>query len=122
MNAILQTGYGDPERVLSWGAIEAPIPGDDEVLVEVRATSVNTPDWIAVTGVPYALRPAMGLGGPRSLVRGSDVAGIVLAVGRAVQGFAPGDAVYGSVWTGGFGPNGPGTFAERTVAPARHLA
>lgn len=121
MKAMLQRGYGDPDRVLSLGELPTPEPGEGEVLVRVRATSVNTPDWIGAQGVPYVLRLAViGLAGPASPVRGSDVAGVVAAVGAGVGDFAPGDEVYGSVWTGGYA--GPGSFAEYGVAPAGQLA
>jgi NADPH:quinone reductase-like Zn-dependent oxidoreductase len=52
MKAIVQDGYGAPERVLRLAETDPPPIRDDDVLVRVRATSVNTPDWIAVTGVP----------------------------------------------------------------------
>ncbi len=119
MRAIVQRGYGAPERVLEPGEIDPPEVGDDDVLIRVRATSVNTPDWITVAGVPYVLRLRFGLRGPRSSVRGSDVAGIVEAVGPNVTDLAPGDEVFGSAW----GPSlaTTGTFAELTVAPASKL-
>lgn len=122
MKTILQTGYGDPERVLVQGDVDIPTPGDGEVLVRVHATSVNTPDCIATLGVPYALRLAVGLRAPASPVRGSDVAGVVAAVGSHVTDFAPGDAVFGSVWTGSFKRGAAGTFCEYTVVPAAQLA
>jgi NADPH:quinone reductase-like Zn-dependent oxidoreductase len=122
MRTILQSGYGEPERVLVQGESDIPTPGDGEVLVRVHATSVNTPDCIATLGVPYALRLVSGLRAPRSPVRGSDVAGVVEAVGAHVTGFAPGDAVFGSVWTGGYKRGAPGTFCEYTVVPATQLA
>ena len=52
MTAIVQHGYGQPEQVLTPDDIARPTPRDDEVLVRMRATSVNTPDWLAVTGIP----------------------------------------------------------------------
>ena len=122
MKTILQSGYGEPERVLVQGESDIPTPGDEEVLVRVHATSVNTPDCIATLGVPYVLRLAAGLRAPVSPVRGSDVAGVVEAVGAHVTGFAPGDAVFGSVWTGSFKRGAPGTFCEYTVVPAAQLA
>ena len=61
MKAIVQDGYGAPERVLGLDDIDRPSVGDDDVLVRVRATSVNTPDWITVAGVPYILRLQSGL-------------------------------------------------------------
>ncbi|MFN7142939.1 MAG: NAD(P)-dependent alcohol dehydrogenase [Myxococcota bacterium] len=123
MKAILQTTYGDPEQVLIPGELDVPTPGEDGVLVRVHATSVNTPDCIATLGVPYVLRPlVVGLTRPISAVRGSDVAGVVEAVGPRVVDFARGDEVFGSVWTaGGFARGAHGAFCEYTVAPASQL-
>jgi len=56
MKAIVQEGYGAPERVLKLEEVDRPSVDDDDVLIRVRATSVNTPDWITVTGVPYIIR------------------------------------------------------------------
>lgn len=116
MKAIVQERYGAPERVLRLEAVDRPSPGDDDVLIRVRATSVNTPDWITVTGVPYILRLKSGLRGPRTPVRGTDVAGVVEAVGKNVTDLQPGDEVFGSLWDAT-----SGTFAEFTVAPASQL-
>ena len=65
MKAIVQERYGAPER-LRLEEIARPPVGDDDVLIRVRATSVNTPDWITVTGVPYILRLRSGLRRPLS--------------------------------------------------------
>jgi NADPH:quinone reductase-like Zn-dependent oxidoreductase len=119
MKAVVQQGYGAPEQVLGVAEIDAPRVGDDDVLVRVRATSVNTPDWITVTGVPYILRLKSGLRGPRTPVRGTDVAGVVEAVGANVTALRPGDEVLGSSWADGF--ETAGTFAELTVAQASQL-
>jgi NADPH:quinone reductase-like Zn-dependent oxidoreductase len=119
MKAIVQRGYGAPERVLRLGEIEPPSVGGADVLVRVRATSVNTPDWIAVTGVPYILRARDGLRGPKTPVRGTDVAGTVEAVGANVTDLAPGDEVFGSAWANGQATTG--TFAELAAVPASHL-
>ena len=81
MQAIIQDGYGKPERVLRPGEIEVPPIGGDDVLIRMRATSVNAPDWATVTGVPYIGRLSSGLRRPKRPVRGSDVAGVVQAVG-----------------------------------------
>jgi NADPH:quinone reductase-like Zn-dependent oxidoreductase len=77
MKAIVQVRYGAPERVLKLDDLDRPSAGDDDVLIRVRATSVNTPDWITVTGVPYILRLKSGLRRPRAPVRGTDIAGVV---------------------------------------------
>jgi NADPH:quinone reductase-like Zn-dependent oxidoreductase len=119
MKAIVQERYGAPERVLRLEEIDRPPVGDDDVLIRVRATSVNTPDWITVTGVPYILRLRSGLRRPRTPVRGTDVAGIVEAVGRNVTDLRPGDQVFGSSWAGTLATSG--TFAEFTVVPASQL-
>src|ERR687898_1401401 len=98
MKAIVQDGYGMPERVLKLEEVDRPSMGDDDVLIRVRATSVNTPDWVTVTGVPYIFRLKSGLRQPSNRVRGSDVAGIVEAVGKNVTDLRPGDEVFGSSW------------------------
>ena len=119
MNAIVQAGYGPPQRVLSMRAVDRPPVGDEDVMVRVRATSVNTPDWIAVSGTPYILRLQSGLRRPKTRVRGTDVAGVVEVVGGDVTDFRPGDEVFGSTWAGSRAT--PGTFAELTVVPASQL-
>ena len=119
MKAIVQDKYGAPQRVLKLGEVDRPPMGDDDVLIQVRATSVNTPDWITVAGVPYILRLKSGLRRPSTLVRGTDVAGVVKAVGKQVMDLQPGDEVFGSLWADTLATLG--TFAEFTVAPASHL-
>ena len=119
MKAVVQEGYGAPERVLKLGEVDRPSVGEDDVLVLVRATSVNTPDWITVTGVPYFIRLKFGLRKPHTPVRGTDVARVVEAVGDNVTDLQPGDEVFGSAWTDTLAT--PGTFAEFTVAPTPQL-
>jgi NADPH:quinone reductase-like Zn-dependent oxidoreductase len=119
MKAVVQDGYGPPERVLKPEEIGRPSAGDDEVLVRIRATSVNTPDWITVTGVPYILRLKSGLLRPKTPVRGTDLAGVVEAVGKNVIDLQPGDEVFGSTWDATLAATG--TFAEYSVAPASQL-
>jgi NADPH:quinone reductase-like Zn-dependent oxidoreductase len=116
MQAIIQNGYGKPERVLRPGEIEVPAVGVDDVLIRVRATSVNTPDWATVAGVPSILRLGSGLRRPRRPVRGSDIAGVVEAVGRQVTDLTPGDEVFGTTKARA------GAFAQYAVAPATQLA
>jgi NADPH:quinone reductase-like Zn-dependent oxidoreductase len=115
MRAVIQHGYGKPERVLRLGETEVPSIGAGDVLVRVRATSVNTPDWATVTGVPYILRVGSGLRRPRRPVRGSDIAGVVEAVGRQVTDLAPGDEVFG------FTRTRTGAFAQYAVASATQI-
>jgi NADPH:quinone reductase-like Zn-dependent oxidoreductase len=105
--------------VLRLADVDQPAVGDDNALIRLHATSVNTPDWITVTGVPYILRLRSGLRRPRTPIRGTDVAGLVEAVGMNVTDLRPGDEVFGSSWAGALAT--PGTFAEFTVAPASQL-
>jgi NADPH:quinone reductase-like Zn-dependent oxidoreductase len=120
MKAVVQHKYGAPRNVLHLASIERPVPGDDDVLVRVRGTSVNTPDLVAVTGSPRVLRLKTGLRRPGTTIRGTDVAGVVETVGRNVTNVAPGDEVFGSVWD-----NQPvqsnGTFAEYAAVPAAQV-
>jgi NADPH:quinone reductase-like Zn-dependent oxidoreductase len=117
MRAIIQDAYGSPSHVLRLREIPQPSIRSDSVLVRVRATSVNTPDWATVAGAPYILRPGIGLRRPRRPIRGSDVAGVVEAVGESVTDWVPGDEVLGST-----GTNRGGAFAEYAVVPAARLA
>jgi len=94
MKAAVRDRFGSPD-VVELREIEKPTPADDEVLVRVRAASVNPADWYGVTGRPYVGRPAMGLLKPRSNRLGVDFAGTVDAVGKDVTQFRPGDEVFG---------------------------
>ncbi len=122
MNAIVQTAYGDPTRVLVPAERSLPQPGPGQVRVRVVSTIVNTPDWLCTLGQPYPLRPMFGLFGPRAPVRGTDFAGEVEALGPGVRELAVGEAVFGS--TGGFpfARGAPGTFRTHTLAPVERLA
>ena len=111
MRAIVQDSYGSP-AVLRARDIEKPEIGDDEVLVRVHAASIHVGDWILMTGEPYVMRFATGLCKPKNPVPGSDVAGTVEAVGKDVQGFIPGDEVFG--WAAG-------AFAEYARATEDHF-
>ena len=119
MKAMVQVRYGAPQLVLKLDEVDRPSVGDDEVLVRVRATSVNTPDWITVAGVPRVIRLKFGLRKPPTPVRGTDIAGVVEAVGKNVTDLEPGDDVFGSWWADTLATRG--TFAEFTVGPASQL-
>jgi len=124
MKAILQNGYGPPLKVLSLGEVPKPIlkqNDDKSVLVRIRATSVNTPDWAQTLGIPYMLRLGIaGFGKPRNVVLGCDVAGVVEESNSA--DFSPGDAVFGSIQKDGFSKGTDGSFCEYAVVPADRLA
>ena len=94
MKAIGQDRYGSPD-VLSVRDVPVPVPGDEAVLVRVRASSVNAVDWHAMRGEPFLVRLTDGLLRPKTAVRGVDAAGIVEAVGKGVTHLRPGDEVFG---------------------------
>ncbi|MCX4740949.1 NAD(P)-dependent alcohol dehydrogenase [Streptomyces antibioticus] len=97
MAAVVQDRYGaEPEAVLRPARLARPGIGPDEVLVRVRASSVDRGTWHLMAGLPYAVRPVSGLRRPRLPNPGRNIAGVVEAVGRDVTGFAPGDEVYGT--------------------------
>lgn len=95
MKAIVYTQYG-PTDVLQFTEIAKPTPADNEVLIRVRAASVNPLDWHFMRGTPYLLRIGAGLRKPKNTRLGVDVAGSVEAVGRNVTQFQPGDEVFGT--------------------------
>jgi NADPH:quinone reductase-like Zn-dependent oxidoreductase len=105
MKAFVLRSYGSPDH-LDLTEVDIPVPTDDEVLVRVRATSVNPYDWHFMRGQPYVARlmPGdVGLRGPAVRVLGCDVAGEVEAVGRNVTAFRRGDEVFALLKGGGYG-------------------
>ena len=94
MKAIVYRRYGSPD-VLALREVERPIVRDGDVLVRVRAASVNPLDWHLLRGKPYIVRPTSGWRTPKRNVPGVDVAGVVEAVGRGVTQVKPGDEVFG---------------------------
>jgi NADPH:quinone reductase-like Zn-dependent oxidoreductase len=94
MKAIIRCDYGLPNLKLA--DVEKPVPNDDQILVRVRAASVNPYDWHFIEGTPYIVR-AMGVGlrKPKDPRVGVDFAGTVEAVGKNVTQFKPGDEVFG---------------------------
>lgn len=109
MQAVTRRVYGPPD-VLDVVEVARPVPDEDEVLVRVRATSVNASDWEILRGKPLYGRFS-GLFTPRIQILGSDIAGTVEAVGSSVTRFGPGDAVYGDIF------DRCGGFAEWVCAP-----
>ncbi len=116
MKAVIYTRYG-PADVLEIADIAKPVPKDDEVLIKLRAASLNPADWRVMEGMPgfvrmmFAMRPP-SVENPGRV--GIDVAGEVEAVGKNVTQFKPGDAVFGGVRGGGL--------AEYACTPASRLA
>lgn len=122
MKAIVHEKYGPPAQVLQLREIDIPVVEDDEVLVRVRAASVHPDVWHVVTGQPYVLRlMGAGLLRPKDPVPGTDVAGVVEAVGKGVSQFKPGDQVFGESHTRLQWRNG-GAFAEYVAVPQEALA
>ena len=94
MRAVVHDRYGPPE-VLRIEEVAQPVPGDDEVLVRVRATSVTRSDCGYRAADPFFSRVFTGLRRPKRRTVGSELAGVVEAVGAAVTEFAAGDEVFG---------------------------
>jgi NADPH:quinone reductase-like Zn-dependent oxidoreductase len=116
MKAIVIDHYGPPQD-LRLAEFPTPEPRPGEVLVRVRASSVNAADWHLMRADPFLIRLMFGLRRPRFRILGADVAGEVLAVGPGVTQFKPGDAVFGCLSGGAWG-----AFAEYVCAPAAALA
>ncbi len=112
MRAITQENYGGAEQMQLMQR-SVPQPKDNEVLLEVAAAGLDRGTWHLMHGLPYIIRPAFGMRGPRQPVPGLDVAGTVAAVGAKVTDFAAGDAVFGFA---------KGSFAEYAVADPGKLA
>ncbi len=93
--AITYTAYGPPE-VLQFGEVPKPVPRDNEVLIRIRAASVNPLDWHFMRGTPYLVRLIAGWRRPKLTRLGVDAAGTVETVGRNVTQFRPDDEVFGS--------------------------
>ncbi len=94
MKAIRYTQYGSPD-VLQFQDVEKPTPKDDEVLVKIRAASVNPLDWHLMRASPFLARLENGLFKPKNPKLGADIAGRVEAVGSNVTEFKVGDEVFG---------------------------
>lgn len=122
MRAVVQRGYGPPAEVLRVREVGRPTPGEGEVLVRVRAASVHPDVWHVVAGLPRVLRVmGSGLRRPTPAVPGTDMAGVIEAVGVGVSRFTAGDEVFGETLTGMQWRNG-GAYAEYVAANADGLA
>lgn len=122
MRAIVQEEYGPHRDVLHLREVPAPIPGPEQALVRVRATSVHADVWHAVNGIPYVLRlMGSGLRGPKRQIPGTDLAGEVVQAGAGASGFAPGDRVFGEVTASNQWSNA-GAFAEFAAVDEKLLA
>src|SRR5688500_13719865 len=112
MKAMVYRQYGPPRDVLKLEELEKPVPKADEVLIRVRAASVNPLDsHLMTTNIGRVM--GGGVRKPKNPVPGVDASGEVEAVGSDVTRFKPGDAVFGSC---------EGTFAEFTCGQESKLA
>jgi len=108
MKAVVYTQYGPPE-VLQLKEVEKPLPEENEVLVKVRAATVNRTDCANLTAKPFIMRFSLGLFKPKKKIMGTEFAGDIEAAGKAVTSFKVGDKVFG------FDDSGIGSYAEYMV-------
>lgn len=112
MKAIVYHDYGPPD-VLRLADVDKPLPREKQVLIRIRAAAANPLDWHYVRGTPYLMRMDSGFHKPKDPSVGVDMAGEVVAVGRDVTQFKPGDEVYGTV---------NGSFAEYALTTEGRIA
>ncbi len=113
MKAAIRDRYGPPD-VVRLVDLDRPVPSGDQVLVSVRAASVNRADLDGLTPRPQFARAFLGMRAPRNNRIGIDVAGVVDAVGPSVTRIKAGDEVYADLFA-----FGQGAFAESVCAPER---
>jgi NADPH:quinone reductase-like Zn-dependent oxidoreductase len=111
MKAMVYHEYGSPD-VLRCEEVGIPEPKESQVLLRIRAASVNPMDCGLMKGRPYIMRLVFGLPRPKVTRPGRDLAGLVEAVGQGVTRFTPGDEVFGVCTSGGWMSKCDGAFAE----------
>jgi NADPH:quinone reductase-like Zn-dependent oxidoreductase len=116
MKAFRYERYGPPQS-LRMVEVENPVPKADEVLVNVRAASINAADWHVLRGKPLFSRVTLGLLRPKHQILGGDIAGEVAEVGGGVTRFKPGDEIYANLLDHGFGG-----FAEFVSVPVEVMS
>jgi NADPH:quinone reductase-like Zn-dependent oxidoreductase len=116
VKAIVFTQYGSPDN-FQLKEVDQPAIKENEVLLKVYASSINSWDGDLLKGKPFLVRLIGGLFNPKNKILGADVAGIVEAVGSKVTDFKPGDEVFGDIAGRGFGG-----FAEYVAVPQKLLA
>ncbi len=116
MKAVVYRKYGSPD-VLKLEEVPKPVPKEGQVLVKVRAASINSWDWDMVRGKPFMVRMLWGLTRPKHTIPGADIAGVVEEAGYNVTKFKAGDDVFGDLCEAGWGG-----FAEYVCAPESALA
>jgi NADPH:quinone reductase-like Zn-dependent oxidoreductase len=116
MKAAVRDRYGPPD-VVELVEVDRPVPSDNQVLVRVRAASVNRADLDGLRPRPSVARLFTGLRTPRNHRVGLDVAGVVESVGATAARFQPGDEVFGDMFV-----FGQGAFAEYVCASEKAFA
>ena len=116
MKAVIHEKYGSPD-VLELKDIQKPVPDDNQVLIKVRAASLNYSNLVLLKGEPFLARFAFGLRRPKFSIAGGDIAGTVEAVGKNIKMFQPGDEVFGDLSGCGWGG-----FAEYVAVPEHAIA
>jgi NADPH:quinone reductase-like Zn-dependent oxidoreductase len=111
MKAMMYEKYGPPD-VLHLNEVERPVPGREEVLVKIHAASLNYGDMFLTAGKPLVARLWSGAFVPKHHILGTDIAGVVEAVGENANKFQVGEAVFGDIGDCGFG-----AFAEYVCVP-----
>lgn len=116
MKAIISRNYGAPD-VLEYTEVQVPSIKDNEVLVKIHASSINYGNLVLLRGKPMVARIAFGIMRPKYSIPGGDIAGEVVAIGKNVKLFQPGDDVFGDLSSSGWGG-----FAEYASARENVLA
>jgi NADPH:quinone reductase-like Zn-dependent oxidoreductase len=116
MKAACYYHYGGPEQMV-FSEVPVPTLKPDQVLVRVKAASINSWDYDMLRGHSFLIRVLSGITKPRYSILGSDVAGVVESVGSACRDWKPGDEVFGDIASAGFG-----SFAEYVAVPEKLLA
>ncbi len=102
MKAIVQEQYGSAE-VLKVLEVEKPKPNNSEVLIKVKATALNAPDWRLLRGKPFVMRMMTGLIRPKNKIKGCEFSGQIVELGQGITDFQLGDEVIGDIADEGFG-------------------
>ena len=94
MKAVVYTKYGPPDA-LRLKQVEKPVPGDNEVLIKVQATTVNRTDCATIRAIPFFARIITGLFRPKKQIPGTEFAGDIEAIGKSVTSLKVSDQVFG---------------------------
>ena len=128
MKALVYNRYGGPE-VLQLAEVDTPVPRPGEVLIRVKAVSLNAYDWRMLRGSPFLVKARQGLLRPKNPILGADIAGVVESVGTgagadaaASDGFQPGIEVFGCLEGCGVSGLAAGGLAQFVAAKPSVLA